>query len=39
MTDSGLIMMVVTWTVVASFTFYFFFKVLRKPLDQDDSQQ
>jgi hypothetical protein len=39
MTSSGLIMMIATWAIVGSFTLYFFFKVLRKPLDQDDSHQ
>ena len=39
MSSSGLIMMVATWMVVGSFTLYFFFKDLRKPLDQDDPQQ
>ncbi len=38
MTTSGLIMMLTTWFVVLSFTLYFFFKVMRKPLEKDETR-
>jgi len=37
MTTAALIMMITTMGIVASFTIYFFFKVLRTPRKPDDE--
>lgn len=37
MTRTALVMLVVTWTLIAGFTIRYFALILRRPMDRDDQ--